>query len=210
ASFSSRTGAEMDWLSLTLTTVLILVLYVIRLSRLRKTRIPRDAKLPPVPPATPLIGHAEYRREHFFATTAIEWAKSYGHTFRVKLGFTEIVIVNDYDAIERLFARDELLCRSKAWRLYGLSVGFENLMSTAIGFFQAGSAGVPTFMHWHMLHFALRADSLQAEVQAEIDRVIGPDRRPAWEDRRKMPLTMGVLWEMLRWKSITPLSVPRR
>ncbi|KAK8763165.1 hypothetical protein V5799_034226 [Amblyomma americanum] len=385
ACFSSRTGAEMDWLSLTLTSVLILVLYVIRLSQLRKKRIPKDAKLPPVPPATPLIGHTEYHQQHFFATTAMEWAKSYGHTFRVKVGFTELVIVNDYDAIERLFARDELLYRSKAWRLYGLSVGYpmslegdawvqnrrfciralrdigfakpsidgdivdechrliarisesagqpiaveklilpsvsnntvapvfgesypfdhpkrkwlddtlrnlsvavnktrritpvsflkgpllssiafpgrqniqkyfralgdftrneifdresrgtktsrtlidayfeemaahkndphshftvENLMSTAIGFFQAGSAGVPTFMHWHMLHFALRADTLQAEVQAEIDHVIGPDRRPVWEDRRKMPLTMAVLWEMLRWKSITPLSVPRR
>lgn len=86
----------------------------------------------------------------------------------------------------------------------------ENLMSTAIGFFQAGSAGVPTYMHWHMLNFALRADTLQAQVQAEIDRVVGPLRRPTWEDRRNMPLTMAVVWEMLRWKAITPLSAPRR
>ncbi|KAH6929403.1 hypothetical protein HPB50_027325 [Hyalomma asiaticum] len=86
----------------------------------------------------------------------------------------------------------------------------ENLMSTAIGFFQAGSAGVPTYMHWHMLNFALRADTLQAQVQAEIDRVVGPLRRPTWDDRRNMPLTMAVVWEMLRWKAITPLSAPRR
>nr|XP_037280408.1 cytochrome P450 2F3-like [Rhipicephalus microplus] len=66
----------------------------------------------------------------------------------------------------------------------------ENLMSTAIGFFQAGSAGVPTYMNWHMINFALRADTLQAQVQAEIDRVVGSLRRPTWEDRTRMPLTM--------------------
>ncbi|KAL1431968.1 hypothetical protein MTO96_013721 [Rhipicephalus appendiculatus] len=196
-----------------------------------------------------------------------------------------MVIVNDFEAIEKLFSKDELLCRSKEWRLYGLSVGYpmslegdewvenrrfciqalrdigfakpsiqndilahflntlafpgrrniekhfralgdftrneiyarkrtiklpssktlidayltkmaeqendpeskmsalcalrfkfravENLMSTAIGFFQAGSAGVPTYLNWHMINFALRADTLQAQVQEEIDRVVG-------------------------------------
>ncbi|KAH7947795.1 hypothetical protein HPB52_015895 [Rhipicephalus sanguineus] len=86
----------------------------------------------------------------------------------------------------------------------------ENLMSTAIGFFQAGSAGVPTYMNWHMINFALRADTLQAQVQDEIDRVTGSHRRPTWEDRRNMPLIMAVVWEMLRWKAIAPLSAPRR
>ncbi|XP_077528563.1 cytochrome P450 1B1-like [Haemaphysalis longicornis] len=85
-----------------------------------------------------------------------------------------------------------------------------NLTSTAIGFFQAASAAVPSYLHWHMLNFARLADTLQAEVQDEIDNVVGPDRLPEWEERRKMPLTMAVIWEMLRWKAITPFTAPRR
>lgn len=376
----------MEWSDLTIPALVSLVLYFIWYSQLGRKRIPPGSRLPPSPPAKPLIGHIEYLRPDFCAMTAIEWAQIYGSTYRIRTGLTEMVIVNDFDAIVKLFAKDELLYRSKDWRLYGLSVGYpislegeewvenrrfciqalrdigfakptiqndildechrlierisesngrpiaieelilpsvsnnavapvfgesypfdhpkrkwlddtlrnlavavnttrritplgflkgpflntlafpgrkniekhfralgdftrneiyarkhstnkpssktlidaylakmeeresdpeskfsvENLMSTAIGFFQAGSAGVPTYMHWHMINFALRADTLQAQVQAEIDHVVGSLRRPTWEDRHKMPLTMAVIWEMLRWKSITPLSAPRR
>lgn len=376
----------MEWPDLITAMLFVLVFYLLWYSQLGKKRIPPGSRLPPSPPAIPLIGHIEYHRPHFCATKAIEWARIYGSTYRIRTGLTEMVIVNDFDAIEKLFSKDELLCRSKEWRLYGLSVGYpmslegdewvenrrfciqalrdigfakpsiqndildechrlierisesdgqpiaieelmlpsvsnnavapvfgesypfdhpkrkwlddtlrnlamavnttrrmtplgflkgpflntlafpgrrdiekhfralgdftrkeinarkrsikipssktlidayltkmaeqendpeskmsvENLMSTAIGFFQAGSAGVPTYMNWHMINFALRAGTLQAQVQDEIDRVIGSHRRPTWEDRRNMPLTMAVVWEMLRWKAITPLSAPRR
>ncbi|KAH7972164.1 hypothetical protein HPB52_008563 [Rhipicephalus sanguineus] len=49
----------------------------------------------------------------------------------------------------------------------------------------------------------------KGQVQREIDEVIGRDRRPTWEDRLRMPFTMASVWEMDRWKTSTPLGVPR-
>ncbi|KAH6929402.1 hypothetical protein HPB50_027324 [Hyalomma asiaticum] len=114
----------MEWPDLITAALFLLVFYVFWYSQIGKRRIPPGSRLPPSPPAIPLIGHVEYHRPHFCATTAIEWARIYGSTYRIKTGLTEMVIVNDFDAIEKLFSKDELLCRSKNWRLYGLSVGY--------------------------------------------------------------------------------------
>ncbi|KAH8027431.1 hypothetical protein HPB51_005413 [Rhipicephalus microplus] len=47
------------------------------------------------------------------------------------------------------------------------------------------------------------------QIQREIDEVIGRERPPKWEDRLHMPFTMASVWEMDRWKTSTPLGVPR-
>ncbi|XP_049267026.1 cytochrome P450 2C23 [Rhipicephalus sanguineus] len=56
---------------------------------------------------------------------------------------------------------------------------------------------------------SLRFVFFHGSVQREIDEVIGRDRRPTWEDRLRMPFTMASVWEMDRWKTSTPLGVPR-
>ncbi|XP_077539605.1 cytochrome P450 2J2-like [Haemaphysalis longicornis] len=86
----------------------------------------------------------------------------------------------------------------------------ENLINAAVGYFVAGSQAVPAYLHWHVLNCALHPVTVQAKLQEEIDRVIGPDIEPTWEHRRRMPFTMAVIWEMLRWKLVAPLSAPRR
>ncbi|EPQ56876.1 cytochrome P450 [Gloeophyllum trabeum ATCC 11539] len=47
------------------------------------------------------------------------------------------------------------------------------------------------------------------KAQAEIDRVIGKTRLPSLEDRPSLPYVEAFFRELIRWHSITPLSVPR-
>ena len=47
----------------------------------------------------------------------------------------------------------------------------------------------------------------QALAQAEIDRVIGPDRLPTSADRADLPYVNGVLREMIRWHTPIPLGM---
>ncbi|XP_075544608.1 cytochrome P450 2A4-like [Dermacentor variabilis] len=86
-------------------------------------------------------------------------------------------------------------------------------MSTLIGnvgnFFGAGSNTVMMTVHWHILNCADKVDSVQRRIQEEIDRVVGRERQPRWEDHNKMPFTTAVIWEMYRWRTIAPLSIPR-
>ncbi|XP_065289891.2 cytochrome P450 2C20-like [Dermacentor albipictus] len=73
----------------------------------------------------------------------------------------------------------------------------------------AGSFSTTSTMYWLFLNFAVNQDTIQARVQQEIDEVIGQHREPTWEDRNRMPYTQACLWEMARWKTGSPLGMPR-
>ncbi|KAG1757498.1 cytochrome P450 [Suillus lakei] len=49
---------------------------------------------------------------------------------------------------------------------------------------------------------------VQAKAQAEIDRVIGKDRLPNFDDRPALPYLEAVVRETLRWYPVIPLGVP--
>ncbi|KAK8788451.1 hypothetical protein V5799_021772, partial [Amblyomma americanum] len=72
-----------------------------------------------------------------------------------------------------------------------------------------GTAALTLYLHWHVLNLAARADTLQSELQREIDAVVGRARKPTWEDHTRLPLTMATIWEVFRWKAVTPLGIPR-
>lgn len=50
--------------------------------------------------------------------------------------------------------------------------------------------------------------AVQAEAQEEIDRVVGRDRLPTYEDREKMPYVEAVFKEAFRWHVIAPFALP--
>jgi cytochrome P450 len=47
---------------------------------------------------------------------------------------------------------------------------------------------------------------VQAKAQAEIDRVIGKDRLPDFDDRPALPYVDAILRETLRWFPVFPLG----
>lgn len=89
------------------------------------------------------------------------------------------------------------------------SFNMEHLIGTVLNFFGAGSNTVALAIHWHMLTCAKNPDTVQSRIQKEIDDVVGFERRATWADRIRMPFTMAAIWEMYRWKTISPLGIPR-
>ena len=53
-----------------------------------------------------------------------------------------------------------------------------------------------------MLHFP----ETMRKAQAELDRVIGPDRLPGFEDRDRLPYLQALINETLRWRPIAVLG----
>lgn len=81
------------------------------------------------------------------------------------------------------------------------------LVGNVLSLFVAGASSVSSFVHWHMLNCAQSVDRVQYRIQEEIDKIVGRDRQPTWEDRHRMPYTVAAIWEMYRCKPT--LTLPR-
>lgn len=62
-----------------------------------------------------------------------------------------------------------------------------------------------TFILAMLLH-----PEVQRRAQEEIDRVVGSDRFPEYDDRDSLPYVTAIMKETLRWRQVTPLAVPHR
>ena len=49
---------------------------------------------------------------------------------------------------------------------------------------------------------------IQREAQKELDRVIGANRLPEFDDRDSLPYLNALLKEVMRWHTIAPIAVP--
>lgn len=47
-------------------------------------------------------------------------------------------------------------------------------------------------------------------AQEEIDTVVGRERMPTFQDRKNLPYIGAIVQELLRWRPVAPLGVPRR
>ena len=50
---------------------------------------------------------------------------------------------------------------------------------------------------------------VQKTAQAELDKVVGSDRLPCFQDRDNLPYVNAICLELLRWLSPVPLNIPR-
>ena len=50
---------------------------------------------------------------------------------------------------------------------------------------------------------------LQKRAREELDRVVGPDRLPTYDDYNSLPYIQAIFMECARWLPILPLTSPR-
>ena len=64
-------------------------------------------------------------------------------------------------------------------------------------------------MEAFFLAMALYPDA-QKQAQADLDRVVGPNRLPECSDRNSLPYINALLKEVLRWHVVVPIGLPHR
>ncbi|XP_041464534.1 cytochrome P450 2D6-like [Lytechinus variegatus] len=72
-----------------------------------------------------------------------------------------------------------------------------------------GFETVSTSILWYFLLMAQHPD-IQANVQAELDKVVGRDRLPSLSDRNKLPHTESTMVECYRICRVLPTQIPHR
>jgi len=86
--------------------------------------------------------------------------------------------------------------------------GEEDLIkSTAAILYGAGSDTTAATIASFILAMSMYPE-IRAKAQTDLDRVVGPDHLPTWDDRPSLPYIDAILKETLRWSTATPLGVP--
>ncbi|KAF8342442.1 cytochrome P450, partial [Amanita rubescens] len=107
-------------------------------------------------------------------------------------------------------AKDCVLTRLLSRRLKDDGATFEDEESLRDTMAQVYLASIETIQSTKLVFFMAMAlyPSVQKRVQDEIDRVVGLDRLPTYEDRPLLPIVEAVVRETFRWRPVGPLAMP--
>ncbi|KAK6537207.1 hypothetical protein TWF694_011404 [Orbilia ellipsospora] len=135
-----------------------------------------------------------------FMQIAKNYKKTYDDTMNIPYAFTKqqrargverhSFIASTLDQNPNPDADELDLIKNSAASMYG---GGADTTVAALGFFFLAMTLFP---------------EVQVKAREEIDRVIGGDRLPTFEDRASLPYVEAVVKETLRWIPIAPLCVP--
>ncbi|CAN9500059.1 unnamed protein product [Ophioblennius macclurei] len=81
-------------------------------------------------------------------------------------------------------------------------------VSSAVGdIFGASQDTLSTALHWIVL-ILVKYPELQARLQQEVDKVVDRSRIPCIEDQPRLPYVMAFIYEVMRFTSFIPLTIP--
>lgn len=83
------------------------------------------------------------------------------------------------------------------------------LKGNCISLLTAGIEPVLATVEWIIGTIAVYKN-IQNKIQKELDNVIGRERLPEWADHVNLPYCNAAIFEVLRWKTIVPISMLRR
>lgn len=85
----------------------------------------------------------------------------------------------------------------------------DHLIMTMQDMFIAGNETSTTTILWTLVHLVTHP-KIQAKIRAQLDEVVGFDRKPELKDREKLPYVEAVLAETSRLSSVVPLCIPHK
>ncbi|CAG2117313.1 unnamed protein product [Medioppia subpectinata] len=85
---------------------------------------------------------------------------------------------------------------------------YDMLEGNTLLLFGAGSGTVLTTLEWSLVILAAYPQ-IQQHIQKEIDEVIGKERSPNFADRNQMPYLQAFMYEVWRFRTLTPINLPR-
>ncbi|KAF8524547.1 cytochrome P450 [Hysterangium stoloniferum] len=91
----------------------------------------------------------------------------------------------------------------------GLSIIEEEeiIRNTAATVFGTGTNTTTVALQWFIVAM-IKYPEVQKKAQAELDKVLGTDRLPTFEDRPSLPYINAVCMEVQRWHPVFPLGIP--
>ncbi|KAM9063847.1 cytochrome P450 1B1 isoform X2 [Sarcophilus harrisii] len=89
----------------------------------------------------------------------------------------------------------------------GLRLDTDYVPATVTDIFGASQDTLSTALQWLLILFT-RYPEVQAQVQEELDRVVGRDRLPCLDDQPHLPYVMAFLYEAMRFSSFVPVTIP--
>lgn len=89
----------------------------------------------------------------------------------------------------------------------GLTPEKDYVTPTIGDIFGASQDTLSTALQWIIL-ILVKYPEEQARLQLEVDRVVGRGRLPSLEDQVRLPYVMAFLYEVMRFSSFVPLTIP--
>lgn len=89
-----------------------------------------------------------------------------------------------------------------------LSPEEESVVKWAAAAIYGGGADSTVSVAYSFFLAMLLYPDVQKRAQDELDRVVGTDRLPTYEDRENLPYVNALVKEALRWNAVLPMGVP--
>lgn len=89
----------------------------------------------------------------------------------------------------------------------GVPFGKDYVPPTIADVFGASQDTLSTALQWIIL-ILVRFPDMQKRLQEEVDKVVDRERLPSFEDQPTLPYVMAFIYEVMRYTSFVPLTIP--